>query len=53
MKKETTLISMQFPKELLEEIKRRAEELNISMSSYIRLKLTEEIRRVEEIRKIK
>lgn len=49
--KETTLISLQLPKELLEEIKRRAEELNISMSSYIRLKLTEEVRRVEEIRK--
>lgn len=51
--KETTLISLQLPKELLEEIKRRAEELNISMSSYIRLKLTEEVRRVEELRKVK
>lgn len=51
--KETTLISLQLPKELLEEIKRRAEELNISMSSYIRLKLTEEVRRVEEIRKVR
>lgn len=43
--KETTLISLQLPKELLEEIKQRAEELNISMSSFIRLKLTEELRK--------
>lgn len=45
MKKETTLISMQFPKELLDEIKKAADELNITMSSYIRMKLTEELRK--------
>lgn len=49
--KETTLISLQLPKILLDEIKEKAEELNISMSSYIRLKLTEEVRRAEEARK--
>ena len=43
--KENTLISLQLPKELLEQVKSEAENLNISMAAYIRMKLTEEIRK--------
>lgn len=43
--KENTLISLQLPKELLEQVKSEAESLNISMAAYIRMKLTEEMRK--------
>ena len=43
--KENTLISLQLPKELLEQVKSEAENLNISMAAYIRMKLTEEMRK--------
>ena len=41
MKQENTLISVQLPKELLEKIKVKAKEKNLSMTAYIRLLLTE------------
>ena len=41
MKDENTTISLQLPKVMLQELKTRAKENNISTTAYIRLKLTE------------
>ena len=45
MKEEKAMISLQLPKEMLERIKAAAKDNNISTTAYIRLKLTEVLRR--------
>ena len=48
MKIENTTISLQLPKVLLEELKSKAKENNISTTAFIRLKLTEALRNIKD-----
>ena len=45
MKEETKLVSLQLPMPMFETIKALAKDNNISITSYIRLKLTEAIKK--------
>ena len=44
MKEENTTISLQLPKIMLQNLKEKAKENNISTTAYIRLKLTEALK---------
>lgn len=44
MKEENTTISLQLPKIMLQSLKEKAKENNISTTAYIRLKLTEALK---------
>ncbi len=47
MKEENTTISLQLPKVMLQQLKEKAKENNISTTAYIRLKLTEVLKTIK------
>ena len=49
MKEENTAISLQLPKIMLEDLKQLAKENNISTTAYIRLKLTEVLKKEKSL----